>query len=38
MSALNSKLTTLLSGLSEEHANLAMAEINAIDKMDINAW
>ena len=36
--ALNESLTTLLSSMSAEQADLVMAEINAMDKMDINAW
>ena len=36
--AVNDALTGLLSGLTEEQAALVMAEINAMDKMDLESW
>lgn len=35
---LNSSLTNMLSGLSEEETELVMQQVNAIDKMDKGAW
>ena len=35
---LNNALNEMLSGFSTEQANLIMAEINAMDKMDTSAW
>jgi hypothetical protein len=38
VSNLNNALNTLLTGMSAENAELVMAEINAMDKMDIASW
>ena len=35
---LNNELTQLLEGMTAEEANAAMAQINVIDKMNIDAW
>ena len=35
---LQNKLDSLLKGLTEEQVNAAMAQINALDTADINAW
>ena len=38
LAGLNESLSTILSGLTLEQANAVMAQINAIDKMDVQAW
>ena len=38
VTALNEALNEVLSGMTAEQANLVMAEINAMDKMDASAW
>jgi hypothetical protein len=38
VSGLNKLVTDMLGGLTDEQAERVMKEIDAIDKMDIDAW